>query len=32
MKILLCASESLPFSKSGGLGDFIIHIQKLYII
>ena len=28
MKILLCASESLPFSKSGGLGDFIYSYSK----
>ena len=28
MNILLCASESLPFCKSGGLGDFIFSYSK----
>lgn len=28
MKILLCSSESLPYCKSGGLGDFIYSYSK----
>ena len=28
MKILLVTSESLPFAKSGGLGDFICSYSK----